>query len=295
MLEWGPVGIPDNPYAVAKVLDVGRLDGRPIEEPLLRMLKSFAPPLRVYTKGFDAMPSEVQKTAAELEAETKAAQAAADAKAAKQMDDSITASAKASDGQGEKEEDGDNDQPIPQGSKALAGMHKALGSCERKCRKAASMIEHPECKEYLGGLADSLAGHVAEIKECHSKCYKGMAELGESADTEPDGDADDKSLTKFFADGDNARLQLTGLASRLKSLSSAANLNASQKSVVEAVSGRLEKLLAESREKAKSSKVSQDAASGPDYSEMLKVLGEVKESFGAVSKALSDAIPKNRK
>src|SRR5262249_55608614 len=51
LLEWSIVGIPDNPYAVAKALDRGKLDGRPIEEPLLKMLRQFAPQRRAYGKG----------------------------------------------------------------------------------------------------------------------------------------------------------------------------------------------------------------------------------------------------
>ena len=85
LLEWGPVGIPDNPYAVnldgvQKVLDRGRLDGRQIADPILRMLKSFAPTRRAYTKGIQMDDSEQDRL--NKESETKAAAAAADEKPA---------------------------------------------------------------------------------------------------------------------------------------------------------------------------------------------------------------------
>ena len=52
LLEWSVVGIPDNPYAIAKALHRGKLDGSPIDDSILRLLKRHAPKRKVTSPGF---------------------------------------------------------------------------------------------------------------------------------------------------------------------------------------------------------------------------------------------------
>jgi len=57
LLEWSWVGIPDNPEAVRKVLDRGKLAGSPICEPLRKCLVPWAAEVPVLGRGFDPEPA----------------------------------------------------------------------------------------------------------------------------------------------------------------------------------------------------------------------------------------------
>lgn len=326
LLEWGPVGIPDNPYAVAKVLHRGRLDGRAIEEPLLRMLKRFAPERRAYTTGLEAMPTAPATTAAKPVSKTVADQDAnartdeelkdmaedsetdkldpkdterksADAKPAGKPEDAPKPSDAGprddvdnKDPDDEDGEDGDGADFVPAGSKALHAMHKCLSSASRKCMKAAGKIEQPEVNEHLKSLGEALNGHVSEISDCHAKCYKNLEGPGD--ETEDEGGESD-TMSKFFADSMNDRLQLKGLAFELRSFGSAKNLTVSQKSKAEALGERLTKLLDKATQGAKPITKSAPAAKpveGDDPT-VVKALTEVGDVFRGINKALGDAMP----
>ena len=290
LLEWGPVGIPDNPYAVAKALNRGKLDGSAIDPMILRMLKAHAPELKKYGKGFEMDEEEKKAADAKKAAEQKAADDAA--AAATKPADKI-ADKPSTDGQGEQTADGEDAPAIPHGSKAMAAMHKALTGIMHKCMKAAGSLEpDSQAKDHLDGLADSLGGHVADLVSAHKKCYKDLPSLDETykKDMDGDDDSDSKSFAKFLADGQNARLQLTGVMARLKSFVGDKNLNAEQKSAIEAAATRVTALVEQARKQGGATE-KKSAASGGFSTETVKALEGVTKMFGDLKQQIADAIP----
>ncbi len=328
LLEWGVVGIPDNPFAVGKVLDFGRLDGRQIEEPLLRMLKRFAPQRRAYTTGIDPMPAAKLKTAADQDGNTHTDEELKAKKDGDGDDQGVEANLKAAakpeeaapagkpepapkptdagpaDNKDDDSGDGvDDDNPVPAGSKALAAVHKMLLNGSRKCLKSAATIEHPKVNAFLKDLGNSLNGHVAETEKCHGDSYKDLPKLlskeedGGSADG-GDDDSGGGEMAKFLADGQTHRTSLRGLALTCRVLSSAKNLNAHQRSTLDGLGEGIIRLLDKATAKA-SEKKSADAAPAQASAPLLdpsvtKALNDFAADLREVHKTITDAKPYKR-
>ncbi len=321
LLEWGPVGIPDNPYAVGKVLDIGRLDGRAIEEPLLRMLKRFAPQRRAYTTGIDAMPA-AQKTVGQ----DGNARSDEEVKAKKDGDSDdnggeeggMSASHKAADAPAgappkaptpqdgrpdpdDDDDDGANDSGfVPQGSRALAAVHKMLLNGSRKCLKSAEKIEHPKVNEFLKDLGNTLNGHVAETEKMHFDSYKDLPRLisdEEEGDSDDDGDDDSGGgeMHKFFAEGQAHRTSLRGLALTCRVLSSAKNLNAHQRATLDGLGEGIVRLLDKANRKSSAAVQADKNCMVPVLDpSVTKALNEFAADLREVHKTITDAKPFRR-
>lgn len=310
LLEWGPVGIPDNPYAVGKVLDRGRLDGRAIAEPILRMLKRFAPERRAWTPGIDmagtiAKSAEEQaKELADAEEKRKAAEAAqtktadaggkGDEKPAGKPEEK-PAPTDAAPGEGEDEEE-----VVPQGSKSLAKLHKGLCRIAKDCHKSAMRNEHPEVKSHLKAHGDTLLGLAEETRGCHGKSYKDMPELKMDEGDEGGGGDDGGAMAKHLSTG-TKRHQLKGLGFKLRLMSGAKNLDAAQKQLLDEVGESIEKMCDDARVAAATAAAAPAAGSGTpavtksaDDQRIAAALTDVLNTFKDVNHSLKEAQPASR-
>lgn len=261
---------------------------------ILRMLKANAPQLKSYGKGF-SMPTEAEtKAAEEAKLATEKAAAEAETKRLAELAKNKPVEKPSADGQGQGEADSGDAPAIPHGSKAMAAMHKGLSGLQQKCMKAAGSLEPDSAaKEHLDGLADALGGHVADLSEAHSKCYKDLPKLGESETKDMDGDddSDEKSFAKFLADGVNSRLKLTGVMARMKSFADAKNLTAEQKSAIEAVTSRVSGLMTEAKSLAAGKTDKKSADSVTFSAAAIAKLTAVTKMFAELDQQIKDAVP----
>lgn len=162
LLEWSIVGVPDNPYAVAKALDRGKLDGRAIEEPLLAMLKRFAPKTRAYGKGIaytgtgGVRPPHPDDAGPESDPKS---------------DDSDSHSVE--------------DSYLPGGHRALIEIEGMAKRLSKKIDRAAIEVDHPKVKAFLEAASPTAKSFCDLVSKCRSTIYK---------------DDDSDELTKSVAD-----------------------------------------------------------------------------------------------
>lgn len=227
LLEWSWVGIPDNPEAVRKVLERGKLAGRAICEPIRKSLGLFVERLQRRGKGFSLKDGSMS-------------------------DDELALSGRShvdiTDGTLPDEEDPDDtpddaDLDIPHGAKTLTHAFHGLSVTAKALEDDVETMEHPDVKAFCKKLVKTLHAAMDEIQACHRSHYPERAELNEQLD---DG-ADLNETVKFLAADSRASRYFIRMLSRLKSLGRAGNLNPEQRATIRLVTGRMEAIINTSR------------------------------------------------
>lgn len=172
LLEWSVVGIPDNPFAVAKALDRGKLDGRAIEEPLLQMLKNFAPKPRAYGKGFEKPRGAPFHTGTGGIPKPLPTDAGPESKSDDDSDsDSIEDS-------------------LPDGHRALNEIHSlAKGLC-KKIERESKVVDHPDVLNFLKAASPTAKGFADLVSKARKAIYK----------DDGDDDSEEKAATAALTD-----------------------------------------------------------------------------------------------
>ena len=289
LLEWSWVGVPDNPEALRKILDRGKLAGKSICEPILKSLQPQAAGVQAIGIGWIQPPEQSQvsitPTAAVVPAVTLPKSLAKAAGDAPPPDDTAMADdPMAADDTGE-EVDGET----PLGAQVLAAAYDALSGIVQQIQSSLGPLENPPVKEYLAALVETLNGHLAEVEGAYSSNYPDAAELTktDSAD-DPNADPEADSMAKFLRRDQNNRLQLSGLGHRLKSVATAKNLTKAQREAISLVSLRFAKMLAKAKEPPAEPK-----AADPDPA-LVEQFNEIKTTFTTLTKTLESIAPHRR-
>lgn len=283
LLEWSWVGIPDNPECLAKVHDMlsrGRLDDKPICEPLLKYFQPFAPEKRAVGKGYEShsCPTCGEKKMAD------------DAKPG--TDDTKPGSDKPVDDKEKKPEGGKpagdesvSDETEKPTAKHLAGLHYAIAKVAAATRLCAKANEHPEAKAFLETQVDLLDGQAAEIRTAYAKCCPDLPALNIDADS----DDDLAFLRKFLDAGQANRMRLQGILLKFERLSACDRLNAGDKALAVEATGRLSKMLGEARLAAQSKPADKPAVG--DSAATVPGIDDKLEAAKALAKKLDGLSP----
>jgi hypothetical protein len=313
LFEWSWVIVPDNPQALAKVLDGGKLAGRAIAEPLLKSLLPFKPKVTPTGKGFTMPEANVNGTG-----EGAPATGTAPTEVVKSEGGNVpagggeTVTTKAAEpgdtptpGPGdagpddESGEDGMKDAPL--GAQILSAAFAGISGLASALTASVGPLEHPEIKEYAAGLSDQLNGMLADIEETYGKTYPDAPGLKACEEQDSTG----KAVAKFLQQGSVSRTQLAGLSFRLKGLSASTRLNSAEKDLLKSVMARIDRIVTDARKSAAAETtkgVTPPPASpapaptttpaAPSVTpEMVKALSDAVLIFKDAGKALKDAMP----
>ena len=264
LFEWSWVCVGDNPEAIAKILDRGKIGGRGIYEPILKSLLAVAPARKAIATGVN-----MSKTATTPEAK------AGDEPAGVETDTILKAAAgsetpagggteqkTATPPEGEDADDEANPDEAPLGAQVLASAYAGISGLASSISAAVGPLEHPAVKEFVGTLADGLSGLMSEVEGCYSKNYPDAPGIG------GDGEDEDAAAMKgLLARGASARLRLKGLVFRLKHLASTATgLKQHDRDGIEGIADRIGSLIAEARDEAHAAAVRKAAADAANKS-----------------------------
>jgi len=303
--EWSWCCVPVNQECVAKATEIfhrGRLAGRPIGPSIMKSLSVIAPELKALGVGLDFAKGDTVKvkyTKAQLKsmslAQLKAAKADAEDPAAveeeekarkaddasdpankpaedvAEPEDTTTAAAESTDGEESKDAG-----TMPYGQQLLSAAFTSLSDCIKGLESSLGPLEQETVKGGLGDILSALKDQQTAIDGLHSSVY-GKALGGGEPDGDEGGDAE--AMKSFLALGKGRDLQVFGLASRLKSLSTAKNLTADQRKMLNDVDGHLRRLVSQ----AKSA-----AAAKPAEKPAPAAAAEDPEKIAALQKMIDD-------
>ena len=156
LLEWSVVGIPDNPQAILKILDGGKLAGQPICESIKKSLSRLAQTPKLLGRN---MTDPIHKDGDDDDGGGMAMGA----------DGTVSGdNATADEGDGA---DGGDATEKPPGAKALEECYAHVKSAANVLDRHASQVEHPKVQKCLRKMCDDMHGHAAELAECHKSNY----------------------------------------------------------------------------------------------------------------------------
>ena len=264
LLEYSWVGIPDNPEAVRKVLDRGRLAGSAFCDPIQKMLTQFAAPVVKAGRGLPR-PTEI-KAVSKInkndppEDETVADETPVDeTKGDEPVDETV-------DG-----EPGETEKPL--GMQVMGAIRSALKVLGDQLAAAEGPLENPAVKEYVSALKETIGGCMTELEGKFSEAYPD----GKFDEPEPE---EDTSVAKFLASSRSNQLQLHGIARELKSIP---KLTPMQKRAIDRAAGRLSAI-------AETAKKSMPKPEDP----AAKELAEVKSTIKSLVKKFEDILPASK-
>ncbi len=192
LLEWSWVGIPDNPEAVRKILDTGRLAGSPICEPIRKCLVPFAAPHAVLGRGFSPHDQTCEEAGRTVRAE--AAQA-------EQVPPIVSPP---SDGEPANAEAADADAAWMHGSAILPRTFNGLAALAADLEEELGPAEPEEIRAFCKDLAGALRGAQFEVEACYRTCYGGrrLPVAGGSNGKRPSAEGDRTDERNPIAMGD---------------------------------------------------------------------------------------------
>lgn len=317
LIEWSVVGIPDNPEAVRKLLDRGKLGGETICEPLLKSLRSHAAPIPHTGRGWT--PPGITKTNPITQAggsavtdEEKAAEEKANRrKAAEEAEQEVKkAQAKAAQlrkdagmddkppeepGQtpkGDEEPDGD-DGASPMGAQVLKATHDSLSEIADHLDETAKVLEPDSAvKGFVESLSDEMKGHMARVAELHKERYPDEPDLTKEMDSsDPNGVNNSPpeasgavKMASFLARSKSNRLSLKGVAFDLGRLAACKNLTQLQRDTVNRLAKSLSRI----------NKAADAGAAEAPTSDALKRLEGLEKAIDGIADAVQKAIPHRR-
>ena len=292
LLEYSWVAIPDNPEAVRKVLDRGKLADEPICESILKSLLPYAAVCKIYGKGFDA---DSEKDMAKTQLTKGIAKAKADEPKEDELKPADDESTKADD-LPSPDEGAPDEKPVtdeaeeieePLGAQVLASVYGGLKGLVAQVESAMGPVENPPVKEFLAKLHEMLGDLSTEVEEMYGSNYDGKAL------TKPEPDEDESDVMKSLRQSALARLDITRLTYKLKGFSTAKNLNVDQRATINTVTNRLAKMLTASRREATPA-ATLAAKPNPETAELLAQVAAVSKQFGEMNQKLSGVLPFKR-
>lgn len=263
LLEYSWVGIPDNPEAVRKVLDRGRLAGSPICEPILKSLTSFAAPVIKTGRGWEprSMNPLLYKNDPPRPDEDSEEEDVAPPH--NEQDPATDEPA---------EEAAETSRAKPLGAQVLSAVFDSLSTLSGQIETALGPLENPQVKEHLLKLGEVLSGCLGETQSAFATAYP------DEDDLQPAESGEEKSVAKFLQSSITHRRELASLIQQLKSLQGAPNLSSGQKSELALASSRLTRL-------------SQNARRLSEGDSHAEELAEVKRSLRSLVKRFEDLMP----
>lgn len=182
--SWGCMGV--NPDAVAKILDRGTIEGDKIAPCILKSLTAVAPKPADFFKGI-TLPKV--KTMAEdttkPEDETKMDAPEDQNPDEKKMDTPVEDEEPVADLE-RMDDMEEEDVNLAPGEQALASLHNTYRTLKSEIDAAATMVEQPEVRELVAGLADGVETVLEQIESLDAKTYKGALGKMDTADEEAD-------------------------------------------------------------------------------------------------------------
>lgn len=313
MLEWswGSIGV--NPEAIAKVLDRNRLAGSAICQPLLKSLRPYMPTLKTLVRGTDilkprkrAMNKGIRKglkkfSDDELEEAKTEAVDEDDSELTKAIEDEqeVREETAKTDGlsneelvprpedetipkvEGEPEVVVDEDESMldqPLGAQVLKATFTSMTDMTDQLKAAQGPLENPAVQEFVAAVVEGMENQLMEVEGLHSTTYPDMDPLtkaeGDPAEEEV---TEEEALKSWLRNGSLPALRLAGLGSKLKSLSSAKNLDKGQRIVLRDVIKHLSRITSKAKTMRKPSKEIQ----------------ELKDTFSGLEKQLAEMTPAN--
>lgn len=267
LLEYSWTGIPCNPEAVRKLIDRRRIDDEPLTDVILKSFAPYAAPLIRAGRGWTPEKPTVAKTIRKDDTPTP------EDDPNKPADDTVKDDSVPAD-QPPADEPNEEATESPLGMQVMGAAFNALSTLAAQVDSAMGPLENPSVKEYLAGLSATLNGCLGEMQSAFKEAYPDGDELKPA---EPEAD---QSVAKFLAANSGNRMQVAGLAHKLKGLQAAKNLTASQKSELATISLRLNKLAADARKAA-------PKAADPEVAE----LAELKKSIASTAKKIEELLP----
>ncbi|MFO0919436.1 MAG: hypothetical protein U0872_14145 [Planctomycetaceae bacterium] len=278
--SWVPVGC--NPDALAKAVELKKLDGTRIRGPMLKSLLPFVPDLKRYGIGME-LPKERD---VKLSPETLKAMPLAALKSLKTdnpdeplLDEEMKRRAKSDGGEPDDEaamepetegDDGMSDEEKgvePYGSQVIKACHAGLKGIVDNLDHAMKPLEHEEVRKCLGKVKEGLEGHVAALEGMHAKAYSDQEPLANRASV----GAEPMDVKSFLANGMLPTLQVFGIGSHLTRVAGAKNLTADQRTILKNAATMLTKIASE----AKAAKEAQSTEKPAEQSaEQLKALND---------------------
>jgi hypothetical protein len=281
--SWVPVGC--NPDAVAKALHRGKLAGSAISDTVLKSLMAIAPTLKRPGKGLDLEATEMAKKSYRLpvlkamdDAELEAAKADADPDSMPMIDEEQKRRKAEGDPpaddkpvvEDESVED-DGDANTPYGAQLLTAIHASLADAVGNIEAGLGPLENPEVKAALSDLV----GVLTDAKTSVEGLYSGSYPEGKGLKMDGEPDAEGETLKSFLQAGRLPQLQIDGIGSRLKSLTSAKNLQPAQRRVIVDVIKGLGRMVSQAKAAKAPAKTPQPSAE--DAAQMKRITDSIKE------------------
>lgn len=311
LFEWSWVVVPDNPDAIAKVLDGGKLAGRAICEPLLKSLTPHRPGVKPYGRGLQMPPvNKSLATGNNTKAEGEEPEETGDEGGASGGGEGAGPGStpapgpndagpddNASKAEGDpamegEEEVADPMKDMPLGAQVLTAAFAGLSTLATSLTASVGPLEHPEVKEFATGLSDAVSGLVASVEETYGKTYPDAPKLKLADPTE---EAGGKTVAKFLANGAMARSQLSGIGFKLKGLLSSPRLKPQERDIIKGAVARLDTIVSAARKSAPKPEPKQAAGAVDLPPDLIKSMGEVVNIFKTAATDLQNAIPANRR
>lgn len=277
--SWVPVGC--NPDALAKAVELKKLDGTRIRGPILKSLLPFVPDLKRYGIGCE-FPKERE---VKISAETLKSLSLPALKALKtdnpdepdideEMKDRAAKGAEADDEAAMEPEtngdDGMSDEEKgmePYGSQVLKACHAGLKGIADNLDTAMKPLEHVDVKACLGEVRNGIQSHIEAIEGMHSKAYSDQEPLANRAAV----GAEPVDVKSFLASGMLPQMQVFGASAHLGRLAAAKNLTNDQRLILKNVSQTLSNIATQAKSALEAK---QAAANEPDPNEeKCKALG----------------------
>lgn len=226
LVEWSWTAVGCNPDAVAKMLERGTIEGTKICDPLLKSLTAVAPKPADFFKGItlpkeeaveDPKPDEDQTktdTPEETTDEPKADVPEEDMEPVADLD--------------RMDEMEDEDMSSPPGAQALASLHNTYRTLKTEIDAATTMVEQPEVRELVAGLAEGVETVLEQIEALDAKTYKGALGKMETTDEEADKLEAVKRLKSWRSHTGNQH-RLGHLCDKLRSFGAYNNLTPKQR------------------------------------------------------------------
>jgi len=165
LLEWSWVGIPDNPEAVRKVLERGKLAGRVICEPISKCLRPFADRLQRRGKGISLKDGPMNEDELAL--------------SGRRQGDLTDGTLPEEEDPNETPDDANLD--LPHGAKTLTHAFHRLCVAVKALEDDVETMEHPEVKAFCKDLVNTLHSAMDDIQACHRSNYPERPDLNGQA------------------------------------------------------------------------------------------------------------------